>query len=103
MMQSNATKVHNISLDDTLGKADIYRPKGSPRIRLCYLNGAKIRCQHGNSVIISAPTMPEIDKRILPCLGIHSDTDGHEYIVLGGNEYRYDLIKEGVLELYTVV
>lgn len=102
-MQNDATKVHNASLDDILRNADIYRPKEPPRIRLYYLNGAKIRCQHGNSVIISAPTMPEIDKKILPCLGVHNDTDGHEYVVLGGNEYSYTLIKEGVLELYTVV
>lgn len=103
MDKSNATKVHNASLDDTICDTDIYRPKGSSRIRLYYLNGAKIRCQHGDSVIISAPTMPKIDKRILPCLGVHRDADGHEYVVLDGNEYSYDLVKEGVLELYTVV
>ena len=102
-MQSNATKVHNISLYDILRNADIDLLKDPPRIRLCYLDSAEIRCQHGDSVIVSAPAMPELDKRILPCLGVHSDTNGHEYVVLGGNEYSYDLIKEGVLELYTVV
>lgn len=66
MDKSNATKVHSASLDDAIGNTNIYRPKGQRRIRLYYLNGAKIRCQHGDSVIISAPTMPEIDKKILP-------------------------------------
>lgn len=103
MDKSDATKIHNTSPDDTIGNTDIYRPKGPSRVRLYYLNGAKIRCQHGDSVIISAPTMPEIDKKILPCLGVHRDADGYEYVVLGGNEYSYDLVKEGVLELYTVV
>ena len=84
MDKSNATKVHNASLDDDIGNTDTYRPKGPSRIRLYRLNGAK---KHGESIIISAPTMSEIDKMILSCLGIHIDADGHEYVVLGENVY----------------
>lgn len=37
---------------------------------------------HGDNVIVSAPTIDGLDKRVVPCLGSHKDIDGKKYIVL---------------------
>lgn len=58
---------------------------------------------HGDMVIVSAPTMPELNKRGVPCLGSHKDLDGQKYIVLDGEEYSQSLFNDGTIHLYQIV
>lgn len=57
---------------------------------------------HGDIVIVSAPDIPELNNKMVPCLGSHKDPDGHKYVVLDGEEYSQDLITSGFIKLYTV-
>lgn len=55
---------------------------------------------HGDIVIVSAPDIPELNNKMVPCLGSHKDPDGHKYVVLDGEEYSQDLIAGGFIKLY---
>ena len=57
---------------------------------------------HGDNVIVSAPTIEELDKRVVPCLGSHKDIDGNRYIVLDGKEYNQSLFVDGTITLWQV-
>lgn len=57
---------------------------------------------HGDCVIVSAPTIEELDKRVVPCLGSHKDIDGKKYIVLDGDEYSQGLFVDGMITLWQV-
>ena len=67
------------------------------------LTEVEICTLHGDNVIVSAPTIPDLDKRVVLCLGSHKDPDGHKYIVLDGEEYSQSLFIDGTLKLYKVV
>lgn len=55
---------------------------------------------HGDSVIVSAPGIMELDKRAVPCLGSHKDVDGKKYVVLDGEEYDQSLFVDGTITLW---
>lgn len=57
---------------------------------------------HGDCVIVSAPTIDGLDKRVVPCLGSHKDIDGKKYIVLDGEEYSQSLFVDGTITLWQV-
>ena len=57
---------------------------------------------HGDCVIVSAPSIKELDKRVVPCLGSHKDIDGKKYIVLDGEEYSQSLFVDGTITLWQV-
>lgn len=57
---------------------------------------------HGDCVIVSAPTIDSLDKRVVPCLGSHKDIDGKKYIVLDGEEYSQSLFVDGTITLWQV-
>lgn len=57
---------------------------------------------HGDCVIVSAPTIDGLDKRVVPCLGSHKDIDGKRYIVLDGEEYSQSLFVDGTITLWQV-
>lgn len=57
---------------------------------------------HGDNVIVSAPTIDGLDKRVVPCLGSHKDIDGQKYIVLDGEEYSQSLFVDGTITLWQV-
>lgn len=57
---------------------------------------------HGDSVIVSAPSIMELDKRVVPCLGSHKDIDGEKYVVLNGEEYDQSLFVDGTITLWQV-
>ena len=57
---------------------------------------------HGDSVIVSAPSIEELDKRVVPCLGSHKDVDGKKYVVLDGEEYSQSLFVDGTITLWHV-
>lgn len=57
---------------------------------------------HGDNVIVSAPTIDGLDKRVVPCLGSHKDIDGKKYIVLDGEEYSQSLFVDGTITLWQV-
>lgn len=57
---------------------------------------------HGDIVIVSAPDIPELNNKMVPCLGSHKDPDGHKYVVLDGEEYIKDLITSGFIKLYRI-
>lgn len=57
---------------------------------------------HGDIVIVSAPDIPELNNKMVPCLGSHKDPDGHKYVVLDGEEYSQDLITSGFIKLYRI-
>lgn len=56
----------------------------------------------GDNVIVSAPTIDGLDKRVVPCLGSHRDIDGKKYIVLDGEEYSQSLFVDGTITLWQV-
>lgn len=58
---------------------------------------------HGENVIVSAPSIEELDRRIVPCLGSHRDIDGKKYIVLDGEEYSQSLFVDGTITLWVVL
>nr|DAH90706.1 MAG TPA: hypothetical protein [Caudoviricetes sp.] len=68
--------------------------------RLLELNELDICGLHGDIVIVSAPDIPELNNKMVPCLGSHKDPDGHKYVVLDGEEYSQDLIIGGFIKLY---
>lgn len=57
---------------------------------------------HGDNVIVSAPSIEELDRRVVPCLGSHKDIDGKKYIVLDGEEYSQSLFVDGTITLWQV-
>ena len=57
---------------------------------------------HGDNVIVSAPTIEELDKRVVSCLGSHKDIDGKKYVVLDGEEYSQSLFVDGAITLWQV-
>lgn len=57
---------------------------------------------HGDNVIVSVPTIDDLDKRVVPCLGSHKDIDGKKYIVLDGEEYSQSLFVDGTITLWQV-
>ena len=57
---------------------------------------------HGDCVIVSAQSIKELDKRVVPCLGSHKDIDGKKYIVLDGEEYSQSLFVDGTITLWQV-
>lgn len=57
---------------------------------------------HGDCVIVSAPTIEGLDKRVVPCLGSHKDIDGKKYVVLDGEEYSQSLFVDGTITLWQV-
>ena len=68
--------------------------------RLCELNELDICGLHGDIVIVAASDIPELNNKMVPCLGSHKDPDGHKYVVLDGEEYSQDLITSGFIKLY---
>lgn len=70
--------------------------------KLFELTEQKLRGLHGDMVIVAAPDIPELDNKIVPCLGVHKDLDGHEYIVLDGEEWSLDMVTGGFIRLFTV-
>ena len=68
--------------------------------RLWELTELDICGLHGDIVIVSAPDIPELNNKMVPCLGSHKDPDGHKYVVLDGEEYSQDLITSGFIKLY---
>ena len=70
--------------------------------RLWELTGQEICGLHGDMVIVAAPDIAELNNKIVPCLGVHKDPDGHKYVVLDGEEYSQDLINGGFIKLYAV-
>lgn len=58
---------------------------------------------HGDNVIVSAPSIEELDRCIVPCLGSHRDIDGKKYIVLDGDEYSQSLFVDGTITLWVVL
>ena len=68
--------------------------------RLCELNELDICGLHGDIVIVAASDIPELNNKMVPCLGSHKDPDGHKYVVLDGVEYSQDLISSGFIKLY---
>ena len=57
---------------------------------------------HGDCVIVSSPTIEELDKRAVPCLGSHKDVGGKKYVVLDGEEYDQSLFVDGTITLWQV-
>lgn len=70
--------------------------------RLHELTEVEICGLHGDCVIVSAPTIDGLDKRVVPCLGSHKDIDGKKYIVLDGEEYSQSLFVDGTITLWQV-
>lgn len=66
------------------------------------LTEAEICGLHGDNVIVSAPTIEGLDKRVVPCLGSHKDIDGKKYVVLDGEEYDQSLFVDGTITLWQV-
>ncbi len=66
------------------------------------LTEVEICAMHGDNVIVSAPNIKELDKRVVPCLGSHKDIDGQKYIVLDGEEYSQSLFVDGTITLWQV-
>ena len=66
------------------------------------LTEAEICGLHGDNVIVSAPTIEELNKRVVPCLGSHKDIDGKKYVVLDGEEYSQSLFVDGTMTLWQV-
>nr|DAG42711.1 MAG TPA: hypothetical protein [Caudoviricetes sp.] len=66
------------------------------------LTEAEICGLHGDNVIVSAPSIEELDKRAVPCLGSHKDVDGKKYVVLDGEEYSQSLFVDGTITLWQV-
>ena len=66
------------------------------------LTEAEICGLHGDNVIVSAPTIEELNKRVVPCLGSHKDIDGKKYVVLDGEEYSQSLFVDGTITLWQV-
>lgn len=66
------------------------------------LTEAEICGLHGDNVIVSAPTIEELNKRVVPCLGSHKDIDGKKYVVLDGEEYSQNLFVDGTMTLWQV-
>lgn len=102
MQRTNATKIHNQPQEKGGGITN-RGDATTHTITLHRLTDLEIPCLHGDNVVISAPAIYALDKKILPCLGVHRDVNGLEYVVLGGDEYNYSLVEEGTIELYTVV
>lgn len=68
--------------------------------RLWELSEQDICGLHGDTVIVVAPDIPELNYQMVPCLGSHKDPDGHKYVVLDGEEYSQDLVTGGFIKLY---
>ena len=66
------------------------------------LTEVEICAMHGDCVIVSAPSIEELDKRVVPCLGSHKDIDGEKYVVLDGEEYSQSLFVDGTITLWQV-
>lgn len=66
------------------------------------LTEVEICAMHGDCVIVSAPTIEGLDKRVVPCLGSHKDIDGEKYVVLDGEEYSQSLFVDGTITLWQV-
>lgn len=66
------------------------------------LTEVEICAMHGDCVIVSAPTIKDLDKRMVPCLGSHKDVDGKKYVVLDGEEYSQSLFVDGTITLWQV-
>lgn len=66
------------------------------------LTDAELCELHGDCVIVSAPTIEGLDKRVVPCLGAHKDIDGKKYVVLDGEEYSQSLFVDGIITLWQV-
>ena len=66
------------------------------------LTEAEICGLHGDNVIVSAKTIEELNKRVVPCLGSHKDIDGKKYVVLDGEEYSQSLFVDGTITLWQV-
>ena len=66
------------------------------------LTEVEICAMHGDCVIVSAPTIKDLDKRVVPCLGSHKDVDGKKYVVLDGEEYSQSLFVCGTITLWQV-
>ena len=66
------------------------------------LTETEVCAMHGDCVIVSAPTIEGLDKRIVPCLGSHKDIDGERYVVLDGEEYAQSLFVDGTITLWQV-
>lgn len=66
------------------------------------LTEVEICAMHGDCVIVSAPTIKDLDKRVVPCLGSHKDVDGKKYVVLDGEEYSQSLFVDGTITLWQV-
>lgn len=66
------------------------------------LTEAEICGLHGDNVIVSAPSIEELDKRAVPCLGSHKDVDGKKYVVLDGEEYSQSLFVDRTITLWQV-
>lgn len=71
--------------------------------QLYELTEANLCGLHGENVIVSAPSIEELDRRIVPCLGSHRDIDGKKYIVLDGEEYSQSLFVDGTITLWVVL
>lgn len=66
------------------------------------LTEVEICAMHGDNVIVSAPTIKELDKRVVPCLGSHKNVNGKKYVVLDGEEYDQSLFVDGTITLWQV-
>lgn len=71
--------------------------------QLYELTEANLCGLHGDNVIVSAPTIEELDKRVVPCFGSHRDIDGKKYVVLDGEEYSQSLFVDGTITLWMVL